>query len=599
MHRATRSLALVTSLCAMLTACGGGEEASLARADAHADAQAQPTPAASGATGGASALDTQRWAERAAINRAEVEQPTTPSAAAAGNADALKSTATAPAITKAITAPEASIYRFLNSQTGSHLYTRSLTERDTILNTLPQYRFEGPVFGAWQATTTGLFPVYRFANTANGTHFFTISETEKNNVLATAPYMHLEGAAYYASKTAQAGTTPLYRFYHRQKGFHFYTASASESQYIQTNLAATYQYEGVGYYVNASIGNYDRALASFAGKVNAKANVNGQGENARFGNLRGMAFDPAGNLYVVDRGGDGDWYSGVEVRRVSPAGLVSSFAGSWNSANSYVNGVGSGIAFGGLASITFDANGTLYFGDIRTTRSITPSASSSTIAGKLGESGYINGQAQAARFLGVRGIARDSAGNLFVSECFTAASHPSSRIRKITPTGVVSTFAGAPTIYSNRGFVDGQGTDARFSCPGQIAIDVADNLYVADEGNNRIRKITPSGWVTTLAGQSSYGVVDGVGSSASFAHPYAITVNKATGDIYTADWDGYTVRRITPDGTVTTVVGVANTRGVFFGSLPAGLAEVGGLAINGNRLYIASLNGIYWTNLPQ
>jgi hypothetical protein len=128
---------------------------------------------------------------------------------------------------------------------------------------------------------------------------------------------------------------------------------------------------------------------------------------------------------------------------------------------------------------------------------------------------------------------------------------------------------------------------------------MADNLYVADEGNNRIRKITPSGWVTTLAGQSSYGVVDGVGSSASFAHPYAITVNKATGDIYTADWDGYTVRRITPDGTVTTVVGVANTRGVFFGSLPAGLAEVGGLAISGNRLYIASLNGIYWTNLPQ
>ena len=70
-----------------------------------------------------------------------------------------------------------------------------------------------------------------------------------------------------------------------------------------------------------------------------------------------------------------------------------------------------------------------------------------------------------------------------------------------------------------------------------------------------------------------------------------------TGNVYTADWDGYTVRRITPSGTVTTIVGSPYARGVFFGALPAGLAEVGGLAIRNGRLYIASLNGIYWTNL--
>ena len=172
-----------------------------------------------------------------------------------------------------------------------------------------------------------------------------------------------------------------------------------------------------------------------------------------------------------------------------------------------------------------------------------------------------------------------------------------SRIRKISTIGVVSTFAGAPVGTASLGYADGQGTDARFNCPGQIGVDANDNLYVADTVNNRIRKITPSGLVTTLAGQTTAGVVDGEGTSARFDRSLALAVDQTTGNIYTADWDGYTVRRITPSGTVTTIVGSPYARGVFFGALPAGLAEVGGLAIRNGRLYIASLNGIYWTNL--
>ncbi|HEY9096974.1 MAG TPA: hypothetical protein VIN35_14610 [Hydrogenophaga sp.] len=589
--------------CLTLTACGGGEQP-------NSPSLADPKGASFSQSNGArhptaitieSDQDTHNellsWEARAAINREEVEQPSGDPSARQGTSDTKAALLGARA--KAISAPATAIYRFFNNQTGSHLYTRSSTERDTILNTLAQYRYEGPVFGAWQSSSSGLYPVYRFANRANGTHFYTISESEKNNILATAPFMSLEGPAYYASKTAQAGTTPLYRFYHLQKGFHFYTANATEKDTIIANLPTVYQYEGVGYYVNASIGASSPALASFAGKVNVKGNVNAQGESARFGHILGMSFDSAGTLYLVDRSGDGSWYNSAEIRRISPSGQVTHFAGNWNTNVDYSNGVGSGISFYGLAALTFAPNNTLYFGDVRTVRLINSSVASSTIAGSLGQSGYTNGQAEAARFLGVRGIARDSAGNIYVSECFNAAAYPSSRIRKITPIGVVSTFAGAPTEFNNRGFADGQGTDARFKCPGQIDTDAQDNLYVADEENHRVRKITPSGLVTTLAGQAAYGVVNGQGSAAQFDRPFALAVDKNTGNVYVADYRGYTVRKITPSGDVSTVVGTAYNAGVFFGSLPAGLDSVGGLAIRGNRLYIASNHGVYWTNLPQ
>jgi Repeat of unknown function (DUF5648) len=593
-RQTTRALALCLS--AILAACGGGQDPASSTATertATAEATEETTPPASRAstTPPVSAATSQAWAESASLNRAEVQQERV-----VGDANP----STVRISPKAITAPSAPLYRFYNIQTGAHLFTRDLTERDRTLNTLPQFRYEGAVFSAWSGTDTGLSPVYRFYNTLTGAHFFTISETEKNQIQASRPEMNLDGVAYYAAKTALAGTTALFRFYHRQKGFHFYTTSTSERDSIVANLSATYNYEGVGYYVNSTVGSYDKALASLAGKVNAYGNNNAQGENARFGNLRGMGFDPSGNLYVVDREGDGDWYNVAEIRRISAAGLVTSFAGNWNTQYSYRNGVGSGIDFGGIGSLTFDAAGTLYFGDVRTVRSINTSATSTTIAGSLTENGYTDGQSQAARLLGVTGIVRDSLGNIFVSECFTAASYPSSRIRKISPTGVVSTLAGpadAPYYSSSIGFADGQGTSARFNCLGQMGIDSNDNLYVADQRNHRIRKITPAGLVSTFAGQATAGVQDGDGTAARFHNPYALAVDKATGNVYTADWSGYTVRKITPSGTVTTIVGTPYTRGVFFGSLPAGLAEVGGLAVRNGRLYIASLNGIYWTNL--
>jgi sugar lactone lactonase YvrE len=346
------------------------------------------------------------------------------------------------------------------------------------------------------------------------------------------------------------------------------------------------------------VGSLCRALASLAGKANSYGNNNALGEDARFGLLRGLAFNPSGDLFVIDYESYGSTSTtrlDPEIRRISPNGLVTSFAGSWQARYSYANGIGSGIAMDGIRAMTFDAAGNMYFGDGRTVRIISTGVSSSTIAGSLSASGYVNGQAQSARFSDIQGIARDSQGNLFVSDTGNHA------IRKVSTAGVVTTFAGADSAVASHqrsGYSDGIGIAARFRSPSQIAIDAADNLYVADAGNHRIRRISPAGVVTTLAGQSDADVVDGQGTSAKFDNPFAMAIDISSGNLYVSDWNGCTVRRVTPTGDVTTVVGAPYNCGVFFGSLPAGVASVGGLAVRNGRLYIASLNGIYWTNLP-
>ncbi|MCB2018337.1 MAG: hypothetical protein KDF54_12640 [Hydrogenophaga sp.] len=583
-------LALAFCLSALLAACGGGSAQDNALDLSMKGDRAVQTASASPETAQGSQpteFESEFWAKSALLVQNEI------------HAQATSASAPSSISPKVSSANAAALYRFYNIDTGAHLFTRDVTERDTILNTLSQYRYEGPVFSAWSASEASLSPVYRFYNATTGTHFFTISEAEKNSVQATRPDMSLDGVAYYASPTAQSGTTALYRFLHLQKGFHFYTASATERDAIIANLPGTYRYEGPAFHVNSSIGTYSKALAPLAGKVNSYGNINALGGAARLGNIVGMTLDSSGNLFVVDREGDGDWYDDAQIRKISPSGQVTSYAGSWDTSLSFANGVGSGIAFEGLSSLVFDSTGNLLFGDTRTVRKINASLTSSTVAGSLAESGLVNGQVQAARFRGVSGIALDSSGNIFVSECFTAATYANSSIRKITPVGIVSTFAGADYIgYQGTGFVDAQGTTARFRCARQITIDSQDNVYVADSTNNSIRKITPAGLVTTFAGQSSRGIVDGNGTGAKFDYPYAIAIDKSTGNLYTADRDGYTVRKITPDGTVTTVVGVAYTKGVFFGALPAGLANIRGLAVGNGRLYIASSNSISWTNLP-
>ena len=159
------------------------------------------------------------------------------------------------------------------------------------------------------------------------------------------------------------------------------------------------------------------------------------------------------------------------------------------------------------------------------------------LAGSL-KPGSGNGFRTDATFNGPADIAVDSRGNVFVVD-----GHA---VRKITPDGQVSAVAGGA-----RGYIDGQGITARFFVPAGIAIGLDDNLYIADSGNHRIRKVSPDGYVDTLAGES-LGYQDGQGRNARFNYPKGIAVD-AAGNVYVGDEKNSKVRKILPDGTVTTI----------------------------------------------
>ena len=151
----------------------------------------------------------------------------------------------------------------------------------------------------------------------------------------------------------------------------------------------------------------------------------------------------------------------------------------------------------------------------------------------------------------------DAAGNLYVADTDNDA------IRKITPAGVVTTLAGTA---GSSGHSDGKGAAAQFLAPEGVAVDGAGNVYVADTENSVIRKITPDGMVTTLAGKWPYvGPNDGVGADATFDTPEAIAAD-AAGNVYVADTDDFIIRKITPAGVVTTLAGKGRTPGISDGA---------------------------------
>jgi len=181
-------------------------------------------------------------------------------------------------------------------------------------------------------------------------------------------------------------------------------------------------------------------------------------------------------------------------------------------------------------------------------RKLTPTGEVSTLAGsdKSGFPGgdFADGKGKEAWFFMPTGITIDIAGNLYVADT------GNSRIRKVTPEGVVSTFAG-----SVDGFMDGKGSAARFNRLLGLTMDKDGNLYVADGGNHRIRKVSPQGEVSTVAGSAEgFGkgaYVDGKGSEARFEHPYGIAID-AAGNLYVAEGRNHRIRKVSPEGDVST-----------------------------------------------
>jgi hypothetical protein len=175
-----------------------------------------------------------------------------------------------------------------------------------------------------------------------------------------------------------------------------------------------------------------------------------------------------------------------------------------------------------------------------------------TFAGPSESPGWFDGTGSAARFYKPYGVAVDSSGNIFVAD---TNNHT---IRKVTPAGVVTTLAG---LAGSDGSTDGTSSAAQFTNPNGVAVDGNGNVYVADTANHTIRKITPTGVVTTLAGLAGdTGSADGTGSTARFTNPTGIAVD-ASGNVYVADTENHAVRKVTAAGVVTTLAGTAGSSG--------------------------------------
>lgn len=250
---------------------------------------------------------------------------------------------------------------------------------------------------------------------------------------------------------------------------------------------------------------------------------------------------------------------------------VITFAGT--GVRGHADGISTIAQFDYPTDIALDAQGNIYVSDNYQIRKITPSGIVSTLAGS-GIRGFYDGPADSARFNSPEGIAVDIQGNVYVADGGNA------RIRKVTPNGKVSTLAGNGTYN----YVDGIGVNAGFSTPRSVAADAQGNIYVADKGNYRVRKITPGGVVSTLAGKGIAGYANGTGINAEFYSLGDIAVDDQ-GNIYVTDWQR--IRKITPDGVVSTYAGSGAINVLNAVGINADFDNPNGLCIDRNgNIYI-------------
>src|SRR5438105_11807978 len=316
-------------------------------------------------------------------------------------------------------------------------------------------------------------------------------------------------------------------------------------------------------------------VTTLAGLAGEDGSTDGTGSYARFSYLFGIAVDGAGNVYVTDLSNT--------IRKITPAGVVTTLAGT-PGVHGSADGAGSAAQFWQPLGIAVDSAGIVYVADQAnsTIRKITPAGVVTTIAGAAGMFGSADGSGSAARFNAPDGIAVDSSGNLYVADTLN------STIRKITSTGVVTTLAGTP---GGIGSADGTGSAARFNYPDALTV-AGTTLYVAEAYNSTIRKVTSTGVVTTFAGTAgAFGNVNGTGSAARFNSPYGVAAT-STGIIYVADSGNHEIRKITPARGVTTFAGSATTDGGGIGSADgtgriARFNYPNGVAVTGTTVYVA------------
>ncbi len=294
-------------------------------------------------------------------------------------------------------------------------------------------------------------------------------------------------------------------------------------------------------------------FSTLAGSVST-GSADGTGAAARFSGPSGVAADSLGNLYVTDSGNN-------TIRKITPAGQVTTIAGLAGVKGS-ADATGTNASFYLPTGITVDNNGNLYVADEfnDTIRKITPVGTNwvvSTLAGQVTNAGLIDAMGTNAEFATPAAVAVDGAGNVYVADTADDV------IREISPAGLVSTIAGQP---HHPGSSDGTNNTAQFYMPFGITVDATTNLYVTDGINETVRKLVPLGtnWaVSTIAGQvTNAGSADGTGTNAQFSGPAGIAVGGGT-SLFVADDNNNTIRKLTLTGTNWVVSTLAGLVGVY------------------------------------
>jgi len=309
-------------------------------------------------------------------------------------------------------------------------------------------------------------------------------------------------------------------------------------------------------------------VSTFAGS-GVVGSANGTGTAAQFNNPSAICTDASHNVYVADSNNN-------VIRKITPTGIVTTLAGS--GVAGFADGTGVSAQFNNPSGICSDGND-IYVADTNNNRirKISINGVVTTFAGS--SQGYADGTSTAAQFNAPTGICYYSG--------LCVADTNNNRIRKITSTGIVTTLAG-----STQGYADGTGTTAKFNAPKGVCIGFFSNalvIYVADTNNNRIRRITTTGVVTTFAG-STQGNSDGTGTVAKFNFPVGIANDKYE-NVYVSDSNNNRIRKITPiynsaSGIVETYIG--STQGYSDGGITTALFNSpSGIFLDSNILYVA------------